>query len=134
MLPLVHHVPLDLPLLFLLGIMLRILLVPSIPKFHLRYHWGIIPLLVMFPHLPRSSLEGLVHLFMEDLALVVPIQLVALIIYSLPVTRFPLGGNLMPKGNLNLGVTLKLGCLLHMEDILKIELIIHNLDRTRQNF
>jgi hypothetical protein len=58
----------------------------------------IIPLLVMFPHLPRSSPEGLIHLFMVDLDLVAPIQLEAFIIFSLLVTRFPLEENLMLGG------------------------------------
>jgi hypothetical protein len=58
---------------------------------------------VLFLHLPRSSLEGLIHLFLGDLALVAPIQLEAPIIHSLLVTRFPLEGNLTVGGKPPLG-------------------------------
>jgi hypothetical protein len=72
---------------------------------------------VLFLHLPRSSPEGLIHLFLGDLALVAPIQLEAPIIHSLLVTRFPLEGNLM------------LGGILYLEDNLKLDSITRYMDK-----
>jgi hypothetical protein len=67
---------------------------------------GITLLLVLLLHLPKFSLEGLMfllHIFLEDLALVAPIRLEAPIFLSLLVSKFLLEDNLRLGHNLNLG-------------------------------
>jgi hypothetical protein len=94
----------------------------SLSRFHPKFldlflHLGTTLLLVLFLHLPKSSLEGLIHRFLGYLALVAPIQSEAPITRSLLVTRFSLGVNLM------------LGAILHLEDNLKLDSITHCMNR-----
>jgi hypothetical protein len=88
-------------------------------------------------HLPRFSSEGfmfLLHLFLEDMALVAPIHLEAPVIHSLLVTRFLLEVNLKLGGNLNLGVKLKLGHNLNLWGNLRLESITHYMDRMHLDY